>query len=203
MWIFLALAMPPGGEVHESRSDAELLLEFQRTQDAQLVLLLLRRYQAGLVARYRRYAHDALTAQEVVNELLLLFFERLQRVKEPRNVRGLLFTIVQNHLIDLDRRHKLHGNWEEKEKETQQEEGKSLMWRKDRLSSRIDQEAFRTLVISKLNELEWQCLEPYLYGKSYKEIGEELDLTFNQVRGAINRGLQKLRNDPEVQRFFD
>lgn len=203
MWIFLALAMPPGGERFDGLSDGDLVREFQESQDAQLVLVLLRRYQVGLVARYRRYANDPLSAQEVVNELLLLFFERLQRVKETRNVRGLLFTIVQNHLIDLSRRQKLHGNWEEREKVAIKEQEKGQVWSRDLLSDRIDQDKFKGIVMEKLNELEWQCLEPYLSGQSYKEIGDHFQLSFNQVRGAISRALQKLRNDEQVKQFFD
>ncbi|MEM9986273.1 MAG: sigma-70 family RNA polymerase sigma factor [Bacteroidota bacterium] len=203
MWIFLALAIPPSTDKYDRLSDADLVREFQKSHDAQLVLVLLRRYQAGLVARYRRYAHDDLGTQETVNELLLLLYERLKRVKDPRSVRGLLFTIVQNHLIDLDRRHKLHRSWEDREVQQDQERVKSVAWTKDWLTQQMDLNRFRDLALAKLNESEKLVLLPYLSGKSYREIMDEQGLSFNQVRGGINRAIKRLREDPEVEGFFD
>jgi RNA polymerase sigma factor (sigma-70 family) len=196
MWFFLALAVLPGPEAPESRSDQELAEAFRTTRDGRYLLALIRRYEGGLVARYRRYAHEEAEAQEVFNELFLLLYHKLLKPREVRQVRGLLFTIVQRHLIDLDRRWQVHQRWEEESKA--QEQAQQRPWSRQGLEKRLEQKDFYDQAMARLTPMERSCLELYLQHYSHQEIAERLGIDRNQVRGALYRAIKKLREDPDL-----
>jgi len=190
MLIFLALTGLPRDPALTELSDRELIKEYQAREDTRCILELLLRYEAYLTSIYVRMTPEReLGVGEAVQELFILLCKKLKTVNpdQMQKVPSFMGFIVRNHLIDLIRRQKRHQDWESQQSFIPD-------WSMEKLGDRMDTAELMTQIRTMLSDKEWDCVDRfYLKHQSYKEIGEALGMSFNQVRGTLNRTLQRMR----------
>jgi RNA polymerase sigma-70 factor (ECF subfamily) len=164
----------------------ELVNRFQQTNDNQIIITLIDRYADALTALSFRFVRNEDSADDLGQELFLTLAEKLPNA-EVRNFRSWLLQTARNRLIDRDRRLK--------RMDTYQSQLKEESFSPDQvIDQRLDESDMLKAAFAMLSEREQLCIRLHYWEyQSYKEIGEVMGLKFNQVRGALDRAILKLR----------
>ena len=167
-------------------SDLDLVKSFQETSDKRLIVSLIDRHADSLTAITMRFVKSEAEAQELGQELFLMLAEKLPTA-EVQNFRSWLLRMAWNRYIDKDRRRKRMYSY--------QAELKEEAFSPDQIvNQRMDESVMLKTAFASLSEKEQTCIRMHYWEyKSYKEIAQELGMNFNQVRGALDRAIIKLR----------
>lgn len=175
------------GDSYASSSDAELIHAFQKEDDQQALVVLLRRYSGYVIAFAGQHLKDSEAARDFSQELFLVLREKLRKT-EVRNFKPWLYTVMRNLFLDGARRVAVHRKVLELLPPA--EAGYSV-------EREIDLKLFRPRLeaaLESLTEPEERCIRAiYLEEKSYAEVMAETGWKFNQMRGLRERAMKKLR----------
>lgn len=169
-------------------NDQALVIRFVKQQDQRALLGLLQRHRSIISSALQRYQVD-LTVEDMIHDLYLVLFDKLANCGDIRNFPAWLKTLVHNRLRDMIRK--------DGSRQKYVEYGKSLpQCYEARLDTSLDCQQIVDWAYTLVNEAEAECLV-LRFGKdlSYKEIADELGLTFKQVCGRIDHGLGKMRRE--------
>lgn len=167
-------------------SDEELIKKYKTTLQPKIVAVLMDRYAdniAGISINYLKNEHDA---EDLIQEFYLKLIEKL-KYGNIKNFKGWLLFTLKNHLIDTKRR-----------KDVRKKYIKFILDKKEQvyiypINENLDKEQLN-MALNCLKDEERACIEKiYLMEMGYKEIMEENNWTFNQIRGYRDRAIKKLK----------
>lgn len=170
-------------------SDEDLIITYQKSQEANCLGALLHRHSSLLLGIAMKYLADRTLAEDAVQQVFLKCFEHFP--KEPiENFKGWLYILMRNYCL---------GTLAKKQKFAQEEY----------LSSVASEEAVHQaewlekehtfeqlhIGIAQLSEEQRRCIKLfYLEQKSYKEIMQLTNLSFEQVKSHVQNGKRNLKN---------
>ena len=172
---------------HLSRmSDKELVQYFRRQTDAQAIAILLSRHNGLIFGMAMKRLKDEAATEDFVGDIFLKVYDKLQK-SEVSNFRSWLGSMVNNQLHDMGRKQKVRAMYEQGPKDESSDPEKHWQWAMD--------ETALSDAIAELKDNEKIVIRGvYFEEKSYHEIGEEQGWSFNQIRGARERAIRKLRD---------
>ncbi|NBD73883.1 sigma-70 family RNA polymerase sigma factor [Patescibacteria group bacterium] len=138
---------------------------------------------------YWRAGRDRDVVDDLVSDIFLKAYEKFDGSREAVVVRGWLYTIARNRLIDYYRTRKEHAPIEDLEAETAETP--------DALFTLIDSEldlARVEVALAELTPLQRSCIEArYFKDRAISEIAETHELNEPAVRKHLSRGINRLR----------
>jgi RNA polymerase sigma factor (sigma-70 family) len=169
-------------------SDDELVIQFRRSGDNQWLGCLLERYTMLLLGVGLKYLKDKAQAQDAVQQVFIKAITHFPK-DDIRNFKGWLYILMRNHCFGVLRTatynapDEVLANIPEPEQKTREE----LMG--DETMRRRMMEALDTL-----GREQQSCIRLfYLEHRSYKEIMEQTNFTFEQVKSFIQNGKRNLK----------
>lgn len=173
--------------IASAQFDRALVARFCEQADQAALHQLLRRHRGLVMTILQRFPLD-LDPEDLLQEIYLILHQKLPRTSEVRNFPGWLSIITQNYLRDRLRR---QGSFL-KYQSSQQDRSDSY---EEHPETALDRRTLVEAAFAQVNEAEAICLRlRFFHDMSYREIADELDLTFKQVCGRLNRGINKMRN---------
>lgn len=180
---------PPSRE----RSDEELMAEYRKTSNTQLVLDLMERHRAQILLFGLKQFRNSEDVKDFTNDVFVKLSEELSK-REIANFRAWLKVFLRNLFHDKVRKESVRAHYLS-----------TLVNDADRsFEHRVIREMDRHLLYRAMEGLsgnEQKCLQLlYLEEYSYEEVGEQTGWTFNQIRGLRDRAFRKLRHEltPEL-----
>jgi len=176
-------------------SDAELVRQYQRTEETRFVGELYKRYTHLVYGLCRKYLQHDEESQDAVMEI----FENLMTTllnKDVRNFQSWLLTVTKNSCLmrlraqkSIRRRHQNYladvGSFMELVDEVHPHGG---------LETERDA-AYLEKVLNRLKEEQRTCIEMFYYqGKTYQEIAAESGYSVKKVKSYIQNGKRNLHN---------
>ena len=169
-------------------NDEKLIVQFRKSGDNQWLGVLLERYTMLLLGVGLKYLKDKARAQDAVQQV---FIKAITHFPEGpiQNFKGWLYILMRNHCFGVLRTITYNASDEvlahmpEPEQKTREE--------------LLEEESLREQLINvlgTLNEEQHTCIRLfYLERKSYKEIMEQTNFTFEQVKSFVQNGKRNLR----------
>ena len=168
------------------RSDQHLIQQFLQNEDQNALYTLVKRHH-GLIQTLQSSFKRNGNAEDFLHDVYLIVFERLPKVGMVKNFPAWLRMVVVNHLRDQFRRQAVvnkYENWQKLQPSS---------YRQD-IDKTLDEEKLSDYAFAQVKDAEADCLyRQYMEGLSYQEIAEELDLSYKQVCGRIDRGMERMR----------
>ncbi|MFK7923284.1 MAG: RNA polymerase sigma factor [Bacteroidia bacterium] len=170
----------------EDKSEQELLAHFRDTQDPEVIALLMTRYDGLIYGMALKWLRDPERARDFAGDLYIKLFEHLQK-QEVENFPAWLGRTIRNRLHDLRRKDNVRDEYKSGFVPPEAPRVENA-WDFAMDKSGLGQ------ALAGLSESESIVIRGvYFDDKSYQEIGEEQGWSFNQVRGARERAIRKLR----------
>ncbi|MEM7370507.1 MAG: sigma-70 family RNA polymerase sigma factor [Bacteroidota bacterium] len=168
-------------------TDSELVSYYQKTEDLQAISLLMDRYSDAIVGLSMRYLKNEDDVRDFANDMYMKLVDKL-RDADVRNFRAWLLTTVNNRLNDLGRKIKVRKGY------VNSFQGRGEETIEENLDFGMDHHLIAS-ALDLLSEKEQRIIRDlYFKEKSYQDIMEEMDLSFNQVRGTRDRAIKKLKS---------
>lgn len=171
----------------EDQSDQALLAHFRETQDPKVIALLMTRYDGLIYGMALKWLRDPERVRDFAGDLYIKLFEHLQK-QEVDNFPAWLGRTTRNRLHDLRRKDQVRDDYKSVYVPPEAPDVESA-W-----DLAMDIKELREAIESLSDTEKIVIRGVYFEGKSYHEIGEEYGWSFNQVRGARERAIRKLRN---------
>lgn len=169
----------------KDKGDQELLAHFQQTQDTQALAVLVERYNGLIYGMAMKWLKDPERVNDFAGDLYLKMHEHLQD-HQVDNFAAWLGRTVRNRLHDLKRKDKVREDYATLPQPFMHKTEDQMNWEMDHQGL--------VQAMNQLNEIEQIVIRGvYFDEKSYYEIGDEQEWTFNQVRGARERAIRKLK----------
>ena len=170
----------------EQASDQEIIHAYQKSNDVELISVLMNRYHDLILARTFNYLKDEIETEDFVSDLYLKLAEKLKKIAEIQDVKSWLRRLITNMLIDQSRKKQHHQGYVQ-----QLAEGEDFPF--ERMALQMDAERL-AWAIEQLRPLPRMYVMLHFFGgKQNQEIAQETELEMNQVRGARNSALKKLK----------
>ena len=172
-------------------TDQELLAQFYRDRDNELLGVLLQRYTLLLLGVCMKYLKNEEEAKDCVQQVFLKVIQELQKYK-VEYFKSWLYMVAKNHcLMKLrDRQGKIPTEINEKLIAAPQEETDTQALVQNDHTLELMENSIR-----ELNREQQQCVILfYLQKKSYQEIAADTGYTMMQVKSHIQNGKRNLRN---------
>jgi RNA polymerase sigma-70 factor (ECF subfamily) len=167
------------------KGDQELLAYFHQTQDTQAIAILMERYNGLIYGMAMRWLKDSERVNDFAGDLYIKMYEYLQK-NQVDNFSAWLGRTVRNRLHDLKRKDKVREDYASQPQLSMHQTEAKMNWE-------LDHQALQQ-AMGNLSEVEQTVIRGvYFEEKSYYEIGDEQSWTFNQVRGARERAIRKLK----------
>ena len=128
---------------------------------------------------------------DIVQEVFISLFEKIQNEIEIHNPKSWLYRTTCNKCIDYLRRQKRFQNFELSEN----------FKTEDTLSEKQEVSASINLALSKLKPKEKILVVLYSEGLSYKEIAEASGIKFSSIGKMLSRTLKKLEKELKNQKY--
>lgn len=167
-------------------TDAELIRDFRKREDLEIISLLMDRYQDVIVARTVNYLKDESATQDFIGDLYLKLAEKLKQDLLIRDFKPWLRRMITNTLIDGSRRHKRYEQYVG----TLQEGIETI---DGKIAIEIDGGKLAVALESLRPLPRLYVIQHFFMGKQNQEIAKEQGLEMNQVRGARSRALKSLK----------
>ncbi len=167
-------------------TDAELIREFRKREDLEIISLLMDRYQDVIVARTVNYLKDESATQDFIGDLYLKLADKLKQDLLIRDFKPWLRRMITNTLIDGSRRHKRYEEYVG----TLQEDTETI---DGKIALEIDGGKLAVALESLRPLPRLYVIQHFFMGKQNQEIAKEQGLEMNQVRGARSRALKSLK----------
>lgn len=173
---------------HKNMSDEELIQQFRRSRDNQWLGYLLERYTMLLLGVGLKYLRDRAQAQDAVQQVFIKAITKFPE-GEILNFKGWLYILMRNHCLGILRSVVYTASDEVLSNIPEQETRSREDWLNDeRLRQRM------VAAIDTLNAEQRLAIKLfYLERRSYKEIMEQTNFTFEQVKSFIQNGKRNLK----------
>ncbi len=177
---------------HPERSDEELLSQFKKTGDLDVLGELYARYMHLVYGVALKYLEDREDAKDAVMQI----FEKLMADlpgQEVRNFKSWLYVIAKNHCLMQIRARKSAGGRMEKYKIEQEfMESDQELHPIDREEPSLE-DALKKCIEQLKNEQK-QCIELFYYQKHcYQEIAKQLNMNEKKVKSYLQNGKRNLK----------
>ena len=177
---------------HPERSDEELLSQFKKTGDLDVLGELYARYMHLVYGVALKYLEDREDAKDAVMQI----FEKLMAdlpAQEVRNFKSWLYVITKNHCLMQIRARKSAGGRMEKYKIEQEfMESDQELHPIDREEPSLE-DALKKCIEQLKNEQK-QCIELFYYQKHcYQEIAKQLNMNEKKVKSYLQNGKRNLK----------
>lgn len=183
---------------YKQKLDEDLVLIFQKNNDLDALGALFSRHMSFVYGVCLKYVKDADKSQDLVMEIFELLIRRLPG-KSIENFQAWLYRVVVNHCIDTLR----------KEKVQQKHMDQLEFMQKDPvvrpITEEVDEKEMELTTMEEcmeeLSDEQKACVDLfYLQEKSYDEIAELRNITWNKTRSYIQNGRRNLRNCMEAKK---
>lgn len=169
-------------------SDTELVTQYKRSGDKQLVGELYKRYAHLVLGMCIHYFKDKDTAKDIVLRIFEKLFDELKK-REVENFKAWLTFVVRNYCISEIRKMQTeNGRMDEYKRCVEAEEEEET----DEVTEKkiIQLES----ALNELNPFQKKCIELFYYKKmSYTEIVEITGYSVNEVKSYIQNGKRNLK----------
>lgn len=179
------------GKNIDQKTDLELIAEYKRSGNKDMVGKLFERYSHLVYGVCLKYLKNQPEAQDAV----LLIFEKLMvdlKTNEITNFRSWLHTVSRNHCLMFIRKHK--KNWE---KEQDMETAEIYLESEDTLPEVQAKELQLTQLEKAIEQLkpdQKAVIELfYIQEKCYEEVSQITGFTMKQVKSYIQNGKRNLK----------
>lgn len=150
--------------------------------DTAAFAVLVRRYAPMRRAHTRRLLGGTADVDDIVQETLVVAWQRLDELDDPAAVRPWLMRIVSRRAMDRIRATRMHLDVNEIDHEAPEETSPPRIVEARERAAALDD------VLKELPEAQRQCwVLRELGGQSYEEIAEELSIPASTVRGLLAR----------------
>jgi RNA polymerase sigma-70 factor (ECF subfamily) len=167
-------------------SDAELMSSYRSSSDKKIIGELYTRYGHLVFGTCLNYMKNKNDAEDILMEIFMTLGEKIKK-HEIKYFKSWLFVLTKNSCLMILR----------KKKHTDLPLNEELVAYQDEIEEKEIEEI-------KLNELETaiEALDPpqdeaiklfYIQQMTYKEVSEQLNLTLNKVKSAIQNGKRNLK----------
>lgn len=173
---------------YHNMTDEELIQQFRLSGDNQWLGYLLERYTMLLLGIAMKYLKNKPQAQDAVQQVFVKVLSQFP-TDDIRNFKGWLYIIIRNHCFGILRSTTYNTaddiliNWAEPESKSKED------WTNDERIRQQMNEALDTLPAEQQTSLKLFYLEQ----RSYKEIMEHTNFTFEQVKSFIQNGKRNLK----------
>lgn len=173
----------------KNKSDEELIVLFQQSGDNQWLGVLLERHTLLLLGIAMKYLKDQVQAEDAVQQVFIKTITHFPQ--EPiQNFKGWLYILMRNYCFGILRnQHNIHSSDEAlaylpaNETKTQEE------WMNDEIMRQQMEQA-----LDALHPEQQLCIKLfYIEERSYKEIMERTNFSFEQVKSYIQNGKRNLK----------
>lgn len=170
------------------KSDEELIALFRHSKDSRWLGALLERHTLLLLGIAMKYLKDRHAAEDAVQQVFIKTITAFPQ--EPiLNFKGWLYILMRNHCFGLLRSAGRFLNDEALEQLPAPTEKSREEWRREEIRWEHMHAA-----ISQLNEEQQTCIRLfYIEERSYKEIMERTNFSFEQVKSYVQNGKRNLR----------
>lgn len=131
------------------------------------------------------------TARECVQEVFLSLHQRKHKLQTTSSLKAYLYVALQNKIYNYYQKELTRKQYEQTAGEQLKNVDNNLRWEYE--SKELEQ-----LIHKKINQLPPQCRKVFLISRqdqlTYKEIAEQLKISFNTVDQHIQKALRILRN---------
>jgi RNA polymerase sigma-70 factor (ECF subfamily) len=185
----------PGKTGREDWSDDELVKQFRRSGDSQLLAELFQRYTHLVYGVCLKYLENDEASRDAVMDIFEFISVNLHKY-EIGNFKNWLYTVSRNHCMMEFREKKKHikliRNELEKNEEARMESEHELhLFSEENIPAPTDRMKH---ALAELDEGQRICLElMYLQEKSYREIADITGYSMNQVKSYIQNGKRNLK----------
>ncbi|MCB0838639.1 MAG: sigma-70 family RNA polymerase sigma factor [Bacteroidetes bacterium] len=194
----LAFWLEKEPQPYRGLDDLVLVEKYRETQDQTIILVLMERYAPQITAIAVSFLKSDEEVSEYAHQLFIVLREKLNKAHISTSFRGWLCMLVRNRFIDRARR--ISRKQVIMASVGQEEEVVNTS------IENLDYQEIADKALSMLNERQRECVELFYWKHlTYKEIGQELGMSFNQVRGVIGRAHAKLKTHfgDEFSRYFE
>lgn len=182
-------------------ADEQLLLDYQKSGEQELLSELVHRYERELFNYLRRFLGDASLAEDAFQATFMQVHLKCQSFDGSRRVRPWLYTVATNQAIDIQRRNKRHQivSLDRPQRAEHTEVGSliSLLVSNDpspsdRFDLRERVEWLRDAVSRLPEQLESAISLVYFRGMKYREAAKELAVPVGTVKSRLHSAVQQL-----------
>lgn len=175
--------------------DEELLIEFKKTHNREILGILFKRYSAMVMGICLKHVKDTELAEDLTMQVFEFLINKVHQY-EINNFKSWLFVISKNTCLMYLRKKKVEINeqWLGQnaglimEKQAQLHHDNNEIEKEHKIEEMLES-------ITKLNPEQKWCVELfYLKEKSYKEIEQITGYSYNDVKSHIQNGKRNLKN---------
>ncbi len=171
-------------------SDSELIAQYKKSDEKQLVGELYKRYAHLVLGMCIHYFRDKDTAKDIVLRIFEKLFEELKK-REVENFKGWLSFVVRNYCISEIRKINVQQNRAE---EYQQDLKSAFISGDDEMNEEEAQIKKLELAMKELNPFQKKCIELFYYkNMTYAQIVELTGYSVNEVKSYIQNGKRNLK----------
>jgi RNA polymerase sigma-70 factor (ECF subfamily) len=153
--------------------------------DPEAFAALVHRHGPGLYARLLRQVRSPAEAEDLLQEVLLRAYARLEQVQDPSRLGAWLGVLADNQVRQWRRRRWVQLRWQEQLSAS----GERLFLPAEEPSPLAEQKALVRAALSRLSAAYRQVLvHHYLKGYSYQETAQRLGLPVETVRSRLQKG---------------
>lgn len=172
----------------KNKTDEELIMLFQQSGDNQWLGLLLERHTMLLLGIAMKYLKDKMQAQDAVQQVFIKTITNFPSTP-VLNFKGWLYILMRNHCFGILRSSSYNTSEDALEYLAAPESKTHEELMSDELMHRNMHQA-----IGSLNTEQQQCIRLfYIEEKSYKEIMERTNFSFEQVKSYVQNGKRNLK----------
>lgn len=177
----------PQSQYH-NKSDEELIAHFQQSGDNQWLGLLLERHTLLLLGIAMKYLKDKAQAQDAVQQVFIKTITHFPQ--EPvQNFKGWLYILMRNYCFGILRSNTYFASEESLLYVAAPETKSHEEWMTDELMRQHIHHA-----INSLHPEQQICIRLfYIEERSYKEIMEQTNFSFEQVKSYVQNGKRNLK----------
>lgn len=173
----------------KNKSDEELILLYQQSGNNQWLGILLERHTLLLLGIAMKYLKDQTQAQDAVQQVFIKTITHFPQ--EPiQNFKGWLYILMRNYCFGILRNQgNIHSTEEALAYLPASESKTQAEWMNDEMMRQHMQQA-----IDALHPEQQLCIRLfYIEERSYKEIMERTNFSFEQVKSYIQNGKRNLK----------
>lgn len=166
--------------------DLELIAQYKRTKNPELVAQIMDKYSAQILAFGMRSFKNREDVKDFTHDIYLKLCDKLLS-EEINHFKNWLSRFMKNMFFDKKRKEQVQNNYLNRLDKNDHYSIDKDLW------MNMDKNLIHK-TIGRLEERERICVTIlYLEGKNYKEMMKETGWTFNQIKGVRERAAKKLK----------
>jgi RNA polymerase sigma-70 factor (ECF subfamily) len=176
-------------------SDEDLVLEFQKTEDKELIGILFKRHSLLCFTVCMKYYKNETLAEDAVMQVFEKLFSTLQQ-HPIQNFKSWLHSVCRNHCLMELRKPQLFQALVQNEEESGDDIMEFDLFVHPEEDKQILEEKLQVMETSlnELNQLQSNCLRCfYLERLSYEQISKQSGMSLNEVKSHIQNGKRNLK----------